>query len=39
MIDLFDAIELRLNFKTVQYWTEVDPVRAYAQMDLDGETL
>jgi len=39
VIDLFDAIESTHNFKTVQYWTEVDPVRAYAQIDLDRETL
>jgi hypothetical protein len=39
MIDLFDVIESRLNFKTVQYWTEVDSVMAYALMDLDRETL
>ena len=25
-----------LIFKTVQYWTEVDPVVAYAQVDLDS---
>jgi hypothetical protein len=39
VIDLFDTIKSRLNFKTVQYWTEADPVTAYAQTDLDGETL